>query len=166
MPWLGVSAHHCCQLNLRKLALQTLLRMPEVIRLLHTQPKRWSVASELSKPQGHFRRDRVGTGQDPMQLLTRNPKPSRRLTDRQPKRWQHLFAHKLTRMDRGTFHRAFYNIFSHQFPSMILFKIDTQRITALPLERDVPWAVDVDAVAFGQTMETTKVESWHLQICQ
>jgi hypothetical protein len=41
MPWLGVSAHHCCQLNLRKLALQTLLRMPEVIRLLHMQPKRW-----------------------------------------------------------------------------------------------------------------------------
>jgi 7,8-dihydro-6-hydroxymethylpterin-pyrophosphokinase len=49
---------------------------------------------------------------------------------------------------------------------MILLKIDPQGITALPLERDTPRTIDVDAVALEQTMKTMEVEAWHLKICQ
>ena len=55
---------------------------------------------------------------------------------------------------------------NHHFPSMILLKIDPQGITALPLERDTPRTIDVDAVALEQTMKTMEVEAWHLKICQ
>src|SRR5262249_49820958 len=40
--------------------------------------------------------------------------------------------HNLTRMDRRTLHRALHGILSHPFTSMILFKIDPQRITIFP----------------------------------
>jgi hypothetical protein len=45
---------------------------------------------------------------------------------------------------------------------MILLKIDPQGITALPLKRDTPRTINVDAVALGQTMKTMEIEAWHL----
>jgi hypothetical protein len=53
---------HCCRLNPGKLLFQPPLNMPHVIRLLHAQPQSWPVASQLPKPQRHFRGHRMCTG--------------------------------------------------------------------------------------------------------
>src|SRR6266446_1863160 len=73
-----------------------------------------------------------------MELLTRNPQPPCRCTDGQPERWEHVFTHNLTRMERRTLHRTLHDILSQPCTSMLLFKIDPQRLAIFPLERDAP----------------------------
>ena len=46
--------------------------------------------------------------------------------------------------------------------SVVLFEIDSHRIFAIPLERDAPWAIDVDCVAHGLALEAVAVETGHV----
>jgi hypothetical protein len=41
---------------------------------------------------------------------------------------------------------------------MILFKIDPQHLTLLPLKCNTPWAVDVDTVTFRYSLKAVKIE--------
>jgi len=49
---------------------------------------------------------------------------------------------------------------------MILFKIDSQRITFFPLKCDAPCAIDVNAVPFRHSLKSVEIESGNIQISQ
>jgi hypothetical protein len=55
----------------------------------------------------------MGAGQYPVELLAGYPQAPGRLTDRQPEGRKHVFPQNLSRMNGGTFQRAFYGIFVH-----------------------------------------------------
>src|SRR6266446_791648 len=97
-----------------------------------------------------------------MELLTRNPQPPCRCTDGHPERWEHVFTHNLTRMDRRTLHRTLHDILSHPCTSMLLFKIDSQRLAIFPLERDAPRTVDVHAVTCRHPLQAMEIASRHV----
>jgi hypothetical protein len=65
-------------------------------------------------------------------------------------------------MDRRTSQRTPNDILSHHFTSMILFKIDPQRIAVIPLERDAPRTVDVNTVTSGRPLKAMEVEPRHV----
>jgi hypothetical protein len=44
---------------------------------------------------------------------------------------------------------------------VVLFEIDTARFIVLEFERDAPWSVDVDRIAFWiEPLQGVKVEAW------
>jgi hypothetical protein len=65
-------------------------------------------------------------------------------------------------MDRWTLHRALNGRLSHPFTSMILFKIDPQRLAILPLERDAPRTVNVNTVTFRHPLQAMEIESQYV----
>jgi len=65
-------------------------------------------------------------------------------------------------MDWRTLHRTLHSILSHPFTSMILFKIDPQRVAISPLERDAPRTVDVNTVTCRHPLKAVEIESWHV----
>jgi hypothetical protein len=93
-----------------------------------------------------------------MQLLTRNAQPPRGLADLQPKRWEDVFPHDLTWMDRRTPQMALNGILFHHPTSMILLQIDPQRLSLFPFEGNAPWAVDVNTVSRGYPLKAMEVE--------
>ncbi len=50
----GPGTLHRRRLYFLKLVFQPLLRVPQIIALLHSQPKPWSVASKLADPECHL----------------------------------------------------------------------------------------------------------------
>jgi hypothetical protein len=54
----------------------------------------------------------------------------------------------------------------HHFTSMILFQIDPQRLAVFPLKGDAPWAVDVNTVPCGYSLQAMEVEPRYVQVCQ
>ncbi len=76
------SCRLCCQWkmcwDLVELACQALLRMPEVVGLLHSHPDASPVAAKLSQTDSHLRSHSGFAGQNTMQSLTRHPQLSRR----------------------------------------------------------------------------------------
>jgi len=47
---------------------------------------------------------------------------------------------------------------------MILFKIDPQSLSLLPLKGNGPWAVYMDTVAFWGSTESVKIESRYIHL--
>ena len=69
--------------NLLELSSESLLRMPEVESLLHTQPEPRTVAAKLAQAYRHLRRHGRGAGKDAMEGLAGDSQLTRRRRDRQ-----------------------------------------------------------------------------------
>src|SRR5215475_1503692 len=69
-------------------------------------------------------------------------------------------------MDWWTLHQTLHGILSHPLTSMILFKIDAQRIAIFPLECDAPRIVDVHTVTLQHPLQAMEIESRHIDVCQ
>jgi 7,8-dihydro-6-hydroxymethylpterin-pyrophosphokinase len=49
---------------------------------------------------------------------------------------------------------------------MILLETDSKYFVVFPFERDTPRTIDVDTVAFRQSMKAVEVKAWNIQFCQ
>jgi hypothetical protein len=65
-------------------------------------------------------------------------------------------------MGGWTLHRTLNGILSHPCTSMILFKVDSQRLTICPLERDAPQTVDVKTVTYRHPLKAMEIKSRHV----
>ena len=76
--------------------------MPQIIGLLQAQPQPQPVAGKFPDPEGHVRRDWMGAGRDPVQLLPRNSKSPRGFADGQSDGRKNIFRVSTTSLDRAS----------------------------------------------------------------
>src|SRR6266851_4015591 len=87
--------------NSLQLCPQLALSAPEVIRLLHPQPKCRAVAAEPSQSSRHLGRDGCLLGHNPMKCLARHTELAGRLTDRKAERRKDILTQDSARMRRS-----------------------------------------------------------------
>src|SRR6266851_9619223 len=87
--------------NSFQLGPQLALGAPEVIRLLHPQPKCRAVAAEPSQSSRHLGCDGCLLGHNPMKCLARHTELAGRLTDRKAERRKDILTQDSARMRRS-----------------------------------------------------------------
>jgi hypothetical protein len=120
--------------------------MPGVIRCLQPQPNTRAIAEHFTKARGHLRRNGLLLRKQVIKMLPRQPQKRGNFHFGFSCRWKKIIKDR-ARMRWAPRRIADSFIYTHIGSSVVLLKINLERVTIFKLKRDAPWAVHVNAVA-------------------